>query len=125
MNKNFKLILFGFWIWLIPFVIAFFIFPLQESNPALFDTIMSIALAGAAVYFSARHLKGLDGNYLNAGILAGVVWMIVNIAIDLPFFVFGILSKMSLSAYLSDIGLGYMVIPIIAAGCGSLLQSKK
>lgn len=125
MNKNLKLILFGVWIWLIPFVIAFFIFSLQESNPALFDTIMSITLAGAAVYLSARYLKALDGNYLNAGILAGIVWMIVNIVIDLPFFVFGILSKMPLSAYLSDIGLGYLVIPVIAAGCGWLLQSKR
>lgn len=125
MNKNLKLILFGFWIWLIPFAIAFFIFFLQDSNPALFDTVMSIALAGAAVYFSVRYLKALEGNYLNAGILAGIVWMIVNIVIDLPFFMFGILSKMSLSAYLSDIGLGYLVIPVIAAGCGWALQAKK
>ncbi len=35
-----KALLFGFLLWLIPFLVAFLIFPIRLSTPALFESIM-------------------------------------------------------------------------------------
>ena len=52
-----KAVLFGFLIWLIPFVVAFIIFPLRESSRPLFESIMPVTVAVDAGGTSA-HITG-------------------------------------------------------------------
>jgi hypothetical protein len=49
---------------------------------------------------------------------------VVCVVIDLPFFIYGVLMRMSWPDYIADIGLTYVMIPIIAAGIG-YAESRK
>jgi uncharacterized membrane protein YpjA len=61
--------------------------------------------------------------FLREGIFIGVVWLAINLLIDLPLFSAGPMA-MSLSDYTKDIGLTYLIIPIVTVGYGYLLGKK-
>ncbi len=51
--KSIKLtLIYGFLLWLIPFVVAIIIFPLKQSKSPLFETVMPIALTVCVVFFA-------------------------------------------------------------------------
>ena len=119
-------ILYGILVWIAVFAVSFAIFPIHDSNRPLFESIMPVAIAASVVFFSTLYFKKLEKNFLNEGIKLGLLWMIINILIDLPLFLpEGSPMKVSLAEYVSDIGFTYLMIPIITVGVGYLLDSKK
>ncbi len=123
MNKNLKLALFGFLVWLVPFLVSVIIFPLKTTNTPLFEAIMPVALALVVVIFSYLYLKDIKENFAREGIVTGVVWFIISIIIDLILFLPPSPMQMGLPDYFMDIGLTYLMIPIITVGLG--YQSQK
>jgi hypothetical protein len=119
-----KTLLYGFLIWLIPFIIAFLIFPIRESNRALFESIMPIVITICVVFFAVVYFKKLEDNFLKEGVLIGIVWLVMSFGIDLIMFMQGPM-KMSFINYAMDIGLTYLIIPTITVGFGYLLNKNE
>ncbi|MGZ7070792.1 MAG: hypothetical protein ACXVHN_08235, partial [Methanobacterium sp.] len=86
MNKYLKIVFYGFLVWLIPFAISFVIFPLKAPIYPLFESILSVVIAIAAVLLSYFYLKAIESNYIIEGIKIGLAWFIINVAIDLLIF---------------------------------------
>lgn len=105
---------YGFLIWLVPFVAAFVIFPWRESNRALFESAMAVILTGVTMWLTLQYFKNKQVRWWE-GLLVGLIWMMLSIVIDLPIFVAGPI-KMSLLDYLADIGVTYLIIPIVTLG---------
>ncbi len=117
-----KIFLFGFLLWLTVFVGSFFIFPVKQANPLFFETLISIILAVCTVlyghiYFDQEKLT------LKHCITVGLTWTIINIAIDLPLFSYGPMKKTFVD-YMTDIGLTYLMIPIILSVYAFRRQEK-
>lgn len=122
--KSFKTAVFyGFVVWAIPFAVAFLIFSLKETNRPLFESIMPVAVVFSVVVFAKLYFKKVDKNYLQEGISLGLVWLVINLAIDLLMFMQGPM-KMSFLDYISDIGVTYLIIPTVTVGFGGLLEKK-
>lgn len=119
-----KTLLYGFLIWLIPFITAFLIFPIRESNRALFESIMPIVITASVVFFAYHYFKKLDNNFVKEGLLLGVIWLAISFIVDLTMFMQGPM-KMSFADYLMDIGLTYLIMPIITIGLGYLVKNKE
>jgi hypothetical protein len=105
---------FGLLVWLVPFAVAFGAFAAKESWRSLFESIMAVTLAAAVVgavwaYFRKRQASTLEGLFL------GLLWLAISLAIDLPLMLSPPINY-SLSEYLADIGLTYVMIPIITTG---------
>ncbi len=113
-----KAFLFGFLIWLIAFVVAFAIFQIRETSRPLFESIMPVVLAASTVVFAIRYFKSVSTRFAREGLLLGLVWMATNIIIDLPLMLSPSPMQMSLSEYVADIGLTYLLIPVITTGIG-------
>lgn len=111
MKHLIKIILFGFLLWLTVFIGAFAAFPFKQSIPPLFETVVSIILAAATVFYGWRFFRREVVSLKNC-IVVGFIWALVNIALDLPLFSFGPMKK-DLADYMTDIGLTYLMIPII------------
>jgi hypothetical protein len=109
MKHLIKIILFGFLLWLTVFIGAFAAFPFKRSP--LFETLVSIVLAAATVFYGWRFFRREIVTLKNC-IVVGLIWALVNIVIDLPLFSFGPMKK-DLADYFADIGLTYLMIPII------------
>ena len=111
-----KGVLFGILIWATAFVVAFVIFPIREASRPLFESIMPVVLAGVTVFFAHRYFRGVKTSFAKEGLLLGLLWLGINVVIDLPLMLAPSPMQMSLSEYFADIGLTYALIPIITAG---------
>lgn len=123
--KSAKLaVLYGFLCWIIPFAVAFMIFPLRESQRPLFETIMPITLTVCVVVFSILYFRKMDGGFLAEAVKLGVIWFLMSVVIDLLMFMWGPM-KMTFSDYMADIGLTYLIYPTVTVGFGYLLERRK
>jgi len=108
---------FGFLIWLSVFAVSVLIFPLRESSRPLFESIMPVVVAVATAAFTVRYLRRVQSGYSREAILLGLMWLVINIAIDLPLMLLGPID-MTLGAYIADIGLTYLIIPAVTITAG-------
>lgn len=124
-SRNWKTImLFGFLIWLIPFVVSFFIFPLRSSSRPLFESIMPVVLTSAVVFFTVRYLSKINREFVKEGIFIGIVWLVISLVIDLILFMPESPMQMTLSDYIMDIGITYLIILIIPLGSAYLMKKN-
>ena len=125
MKKSFRLILFGVLTWIIPFVISFGFY---DSNGALatsydlFKSVMIVVSSLAGCYFLYRYFKTITENFAKEGILVGLVWLGINLLLDI--FILVPFAKMEMRDYVVSIGIRYLQIPIISLMAGSILQRK-
>ena len=83
---------------------------------------MIVIGALTAVYLLVRIFKDIRQDHVRQGVNVGLIWLAVNWMLD-----FGILipmSGMSFENYFMEIGLRYLVIPIVAIGMGMALEQK-
>ena len=113
-----KAVFFGFLIWLIAFVAAFALFPVRNQARPLFESIMPVVLAMTTVFFAERYFRGVHHRFAREGLLLGVLWLVVNVLIDLPLMLTPSPMQMTLPEYVGDIGLTYLLIPVVTTGIG-------
>ena len=118
-----KALLFGFFIWLIPFLVSFLIFPLRTSARPLFESIMPVVLTICVVFFLILYFRKLEDGFLREGIILGVRWLGISLLIDLLLFMWGPM-EMTLADYMMDIGLTYLIIPTITIGAGYIMGKR-
>jgi hypothetical protein len=122
--KSIKLaVLYGFLLWLIPFIVAFLIYPIRENNYPFFETIMPVTLAVFVVLFAILYMKNVSDGYIGEGVKIGIIWFLMSLVIDLLMFMWGPM-KMPFADYMMDIGLTYLIFPIVTVGFGVILQRK-
>jgi EamA domain-containing membrane protein RarD len=69
------------------------------------------------------YFRKINKGFLSAGIRLGVIAFILSILIDLLLFMWGPM-KMSFADYMMDIGLTYLIYPIVTIGFGYLLSKR-
>ena len=119
-----KLVGFGFLIWLMPFLVSFVIFPLRNTNRPLFESIMPVVLVLTVMIISVLYFKKIEKESLKEGLIAGVLWFTLSLAIDLLLFLPASPMQMSFSDYMMDIGLTYFIILMIPISIGALVSKK-
>lgn len=118
------ILLYGFLIWLIPFMVSVLIFPIHDSNRALFESIMPVTITIAVLFFSMLYFKKLEKDYLNEGIMMGIIWFVISIAIDLFMFLPESPMQMTFAEYMMDIGITYVIILVIPVSVGYMMEQK-
>jgi hypothetical protein len=107
--------------WAIPFALSFLLFPLKRSNAPLFESLMTLAILVTAGVLFQRYFRG---RAVSAGeaVRVGVLWLVVNLAMDYPMFAYGPM-KMQAGAYYSEIGLVYLTFPAFGFWASRLAHS--
>jgi len=126
MNKIFRNILYGFLVWLIPFVISIFFYSREGTlsiDIFVFKTIMIVVGSIVGAIFLVSYFKKISGDYLKEGIILGVVWFGINIVLDLIILV--PMSKIGIWDYFVQTGLRYLSIPAMSIAIGSALGRLK
>jgi hypothetical protein len=112
---------FGVLVWLIPFGVAFAVFPLRQGERPLFESIMAVAVAAATAVCAVLYLRGVSGGQGREAMRLGLLWLAMCVVIDQPLFMAGPMA-MSFADYLKDIGVTYAMIPFITTGHGVLQE---
>lgn len=119
-----KAVLFGFLVWLIPFGVAFVIYPLHESSRPLFESIMPVSIAIAVVVFGVRYLRAVQAQFVREGAMVGLLWLVISVIIDAPLMLLGGPMQMTLGQYAADIGVTYLMIPVITIGLAAARAAR-
>lgn len=123
-NPRVKILVYGFLLWLTTFLISLVIYPLKDISVPLFDSLMPVALSALTLWFLYLYFKGITSGYAKTGLIAGVVWLIMNVLLDQLLFSRGPM-QMTFINYLYDIGFTYLLIPVITAGAGYLMDRAR
>ncbi len=122
--KSLKLaISYGFLIWLLPFIVSVLIFFLHATERTLFESIMAVVLVFFVVLFTNLYFKKHEKS-LREGVFLAVTWILISLSFDFLFFIAGP-ARMNINDYIKDIGLTYLIIPIITLGFIYLPKVKK
>ena len=124
MNRSARIVIYGFIMWIIPFIVSFVIFPLKNSMNPLFESIMPVVITVVVVTLSYYYLKDIKTNFEIEGVKIGVMWFLISIIIDLILFLPPSPMQMSFTDYMMDIGLTYLIIPAVTIGFGYMIKNK-
>ncbi len=119
-----KALVYGFAVWVVPFVAAVMIFPIRLSDRALFESIMPFVVTLCVVAFSVLYLRDLQAGFLRESAILGITWFVISIALDLLMFMPESPMRMGIVDYMKDIGLTYLIIPTITVGFGYLAEKR-
>ena len=126
MNKYLKIVLFGFILWLVPFIVGF-LFVDAKGNflipETFFKSIMIVVGSLVGVILAVRYFKDINSDFVIEGILLGSVWLVINLAIDIFLVTLGFF-PMTITRYFTDIGLRYLSMPIFTTGLGYALKQR-
>ncbi len=125
MKKYTVPVFYGLLTWAVPFIVSFFFFNRQGEltvNEFLFKSIMIIVGSGVACVILVHYFKTVQENFIKAGITIGIIWLVINWLMD--FVILIPISGMSFSEYIIEIGLRYLVIPIMSTSIGVALDQK-
>lgn len=126
MNKYAKMVLFGFILWLVPFITGF-LFVDRTGNflipETFFKSIMIVEGSLIGVILAVRYFRDINVDHVKEGIILGMVWLVINLTLDLGM-VFAGFFPLSVVQYFTDIGLRYLTMPIYIIGLGLALERK-
>lgn len=120
-KKILKFILYGFLLWGVILIFAYFIKPLKTYDQAFFDALMSIAVALFTVFFVFYIFWRKRVDFFKEGLTAGLIWLVECLIFDMFMFHWGPM-KMTFVQYFTEIGLFYVVIPVISGATGYLVD---
>ncbi|OGI07506.1 MAG: hypothetical protein A2Y40_07310 [Candidatus Margulisbacteria bacterium GWF2_35_9] len=126
MRKYITVAWYGIISWAIPFIVSFAFFDMKTKaltiDEMYFKSIMIVlgGLVGCLLLIRFFHL--IEDFYIKEGFIAGIIMMSINLLLDviilLP------MSKMPFILYYQQIGMRYLLIPIIATTMGMAIQDK-
>jgi hypothetical protein len=105
----------GLFVWLVPFLVALMIFSLKGSWRSLFESIMPVTLAVVVVTSALHYFARTRAASAGEGVRLGILWLIVSLLIDLPLMLSPPI-RMQPIEYVADIGITYLMIPVITVG---------
>ncbi len=112
MKQILRAAFFGFLIWLIPLAISFAIFPIYQSDKAFFDSIMTVSLVSSTAFFLMLTRRSSRLSMRDAFLL-GLLWMTINLALDIVVFILTPFLQMDPAEYWKDIGFNYLILPVM------------
>jgi hypothetical protein len=103
-------------IWAATLAVALSLSPVKASNRLLFESIMPVALTAATVLAMAFYYRRRPASAAE-GAAVGAVALAVNLALDGAMFA-SAPAPMDPLSYFQDIGVTYLLIPIVTAAMG-------
>jgi uncharacterized membrane protein YpjA len=76
------------------------------------------------VALTLSYFKQQDNKFLSEGIIIGISWFLISIAIDLLMFLPPSPMHMGLSDYMMDVGFTYLIIPVVTLGMGYTVDKE-
>ena len=126
MDKEMKILGFGFLTWVIPFVVSFFFFDVSTGkfiiDEIFFKSIMIVLSTIVGSAFLIKYFSKIKMNFVREGAIVGMSWCIINWVLD--FVILLPMSEMDPFTYFIQIGMRYLNAPIIAIAMGILLSRK-
>lgn len=117
-----RVMTYGLISWMVPFLVSMAFAGRGgyiQGDYAVFRTTMFIASTFTTAVLLAAHFRHITRKYLREGILVGAVWLEINLSLD--FMIVVPRSGLGMMTYLTQVGVDYVGIPVLAVLVGYFL----
>jgi hypothetical protein len=125
--QNKKLVLYGIILWVVPFVASFLFFDMETQeltiDETFFKSIMIVLSALLGVALLVDYFKGVKKDFVMQGAVAGFSWAAISWVLDIIILV--PMMDGDLVTYFMQVGMRYLIAPIMAVGIGKALEPIK
>lgn len=111
----------GVWVGLV--VISLILLPAEGKHEALYESIKLSTLVGVTLGLIIWYLRGARNGTAVEGLVVGLVWAAIVIALDLLLFALGAFN-IGLGVYFTDVASSYLAIPITTTLTMGYLQPR-
>lgn len=112
--------------WLVPFLVGMFLYT-PDGQPVmdllLTKSLLLLVFAAVSAGLLVRWFRRVDSGFAREGLVVGGAWLAVNWALDLAVLV--PMSGMSVTDWLGQIGLRYLLLPLMAVAMGTALDGRR
>ncbi|TGK06513.1 hypothetical protein EHO60_15920 [Leptospira fletcheri] len=125
-NNTVRILLFGFLVWLIPFLAAFGFYTPEgklRGDIFLFKTVMLLVGGASGCFFLFLMAKRVALPAFQTFAAIGLIWLVENLGLDLLILV--PMSKMTLGDYFVQIGLRYFMILFVSVTVGASIDAAR
>jgi hypothetical protein len=124
-NRNLRILLSGFAVWLIPFLVSIPLYPHGQPVTDL-QTVKSIlvvigGLVGAVL--ALWYLKDIRADFVREGAILGIAWFVISSILDILVLVF-LFNGMDLATWAGQIGIRYLLMPIMTTAMGAAMELR-
>ncbi len=123
MRDIIRIIIYGFFTWFVPFIIAIPFYSPDGTllvSQQLFKSLMIVTGSVIGAILIVHLFRVNTGAFMYTGYLAGGIWLILNWVMDILILI--PLSGMDLPTYFGDIGIRYCIIPVMTVMAGKIAQ---
>ncbi|MBK8769454.1 MAG: hypothetical protein IPM06_03370 [Rhizobiales bacterium] len=125
MTQPIRALLYGIISWAVPLAISIgFVDQTGQfrTDIRFFKSVMFVTATATAAMLLVSYFRGVKSGFLREGLLLGLLWLAMNLVLDLTVLV--PMTGMSLRDYAFQIGFGYLAIPVITVLVGRVLEQK-
>ena len=112
-------VIYGFLTWIITITL---ILMSHNSNPYIFNIILDIIITVLSLILGINYLKSFKRDFLKEALVFGILIFIINIVLD-QFYYNAVGLPMNLVEYMLNVGLIYLVYPIIIGFIGFVFDN--
>lgn len=112
-------VMYGFLTWIVTITL---ILMSHNSNPYIFNILLDIIITILALIIGINYLKSFKDNYFMEGLFLGILIFVINIVLD-QFYYAAVGLPMGIVEYMLNVGLIYLVYPIIIASLGFVFNN--
>ena len=124
MDRCLKILLFGILSWLIPFLVSIPLYPEGQSilDVQVAKSILIVIGGLVGVILALRYFRDVKGDFAREGLVLGIAWFVINSVLDILVLVS--LFGMDLLTWAGQIGIRYLLIPVITTGMGMAMELR-
>ena len=115
-------IIYGVLIWIFTYLISAIVQMFELNNTLYYNLILPLSIITVTGFFGIMYIRNIDKNELFEGILVGIVFIAIDIILDLVFFVILNNTSILFTNFLNHIILMSIIVLIITSFLGYLAQ---
>ena len=112
-------VIYGFLTWIITITL---ILMSHNSNPYIFNIILDIIITVLSLILGINYLKSFKEDFLKEALVFGILIFIINVVLD-QFYYNAVGLPMNFIEYMLNVGLIYLVYPIIIGFMGFVFDN--
>lgn len=117
-------IIYGIMIWILTYIISTVVHPIVIDNNTYINLIVPLSIIIVTGFFGILYIREINKNELYEGILVGILFIIIDIILDLAFFIIPHRENILVSNYSTHVILMSIIVLIITSFLGYLAQMK-
>ena len=112
-------VIYGFLTWIVTITL---ILMSHNSNPYIFNIILDIIITVLSLILGVNYLKSFKEDFLKEALVFGILIFIINVVLD-QFYYNAVGLPMNFIEYMLNVGLIYLVYPIIIGFMGFVFDN--